>query len=80
MRIEQKYKKEKCPKCGSKKILTLGFDQMCCECDWDNSFLLVQLGQLDDPVLAVKQQFSGKGGFEENLGRCKKQSTRGGEI
>lgn len=51
------HKKHHCPKCGSKEILTLGIDQMCTECDWDNSLLLVQLGQLDNPFKAARLQF-----------------------
>lgn len=64
MKIGIEHKKEKCPRCGSKKILTLGWDQMCCVCDWDNSRLLVNLGQLDNPFEAVKQQFGHCAGFE----------------
>ncbi len=64
MKIGIEHKKEKCPRCGSMKILTLGWDQMCCVCDWDNSRLLVNLGQLDNPFEAVKQQFGNGVGFE----------------
>lgn len=64
MKISKKHMKEKCPKCGSKEILSLGLDQMCCDCDWDNSLMLVQLGQLDDPFEAVKQQFDTQGSFD----------------
>jgi len=47
----------KCPDCGSKEILTLGLDQMCCDCDWDNSSLLVELGQMDNLKQAYRQHF-----------------------
>lgn len=57
MKIGAEHKKGKCPKCGSKEILTLGLDQMCCDCDWDNSRLLVELGQLDNIFEAIRQQF-----------------------
>ena len=57
MKIGTEHKKEKCPKCGSKEILTLGMDQMCCDCDWDNSHWLVELGQLDNIFEAIHQQF-----------------------
>lgn len=42
-----------CPACGSKKIITLGLDQLCCSCDWDNSFALVKWGFMDSPTLAA---------------------------
>ena len=65
MTVTKKHKKEKCPKCGSAEILTIGLDQMCCECDWDNSFLLVQLGQMDNPFQAVRQHFDKQISFEQ---------------
>lgn len=64
MNITKQHKKDKCPKCGSIEIVTMGLDQMCCDCDWDNSLLLVQLGQLDNPFQAVRQQFDGQVTFE----------------
>ena len=57
MKIGIEHKKKNCPSCGSKEILTLGLDQMCCACDWDNSLLLVKLGQLDSLFEAARQQF-----------------------
>ena len=47
MAITKEHKKEKCPGCGSHNLLTMGLDQLCCECDWSNSKMLVDLGQLD---------------------------------
>ncbi|MBK9324486.1 MAG: hypothetical protein IPM97_16320 [Bdellovibrionaceae bacterium] len=64
MKIGTEHKKEKCPKCGSKEILTLGMDQMCCDCDWDNSHWLVDLGQLDNIFEAVRQQFGNDVDFD----------------
>ena len=64
MKIGIEHKREKCPRCGSKQILTFGWDQLCCVCAWDNSRLLVNLGQLDNPFEAVKQQFGNDVGFE----------------
>lgn len=46
-----------CPKCGTENIHTLGHDQMCMECDWDNFKLLVDQGQLDDIRRAAREQF-----------------------
>lgn len=52
--MEKTYKtKSHCPACGSKEILTLGLDQLCCACDWENSFELVKLGYMDTPTLAA---------------------------
>ncbi|MBN8542380.1 MAG: hypothetical protein J0L82_18460 [Deltaproteobacteria bacterium] len=64
MKIGLEHKKEKCPRCGSKEILTIGWDQMCCACDWDNSRMLVNLGQLDNLSVAAAQQFGNCVGFE----------------
>lgn len=66
MKIGTEHKKEKCPKCGSKEILTLGMDQMCCDCDWDNSRWLVELGQLDNIFEAIHQQFDSDVDFTVN--------------
>lgn len=49
--------KSKCPGCGSKAIHTQAFDQMCLDCEWDNSLLLVNRGQLDNPFRASLRQF-----------------------
>jgi hypothetical protein len=57
MKITTAHKKHHCPQCGSKEILTLGIDQICTDCDWDNSLLLVQLGQLDNPFKGARLQF-----------------------
>jgi hypothetical protein len=64
MKVTKEHKKGKCPKCGSKEILTLGLDQMCFDCVWDNSLMLVQLGQLDNLFLAKSQQFDDRVSFE----------------
>lgn len=64
MKVRKDHKKSNCPKCGSDEILTLGLDQMCCDCDWDNSLLLVKLGQLDNLVLAGLQHFEGQLSFD----------------
>ena len=57
MNVQYKHKKTKCPCCGSKEIFTLGLDQLCLDCPWENSLLLVQLGQMDHPKLAALEQF-----------------------
>lgn len=56
-RIKSEHKKEICPSCGSKQIYTHGFDQLCLDCNWDNTFLLVQLGQMDNPKIAAFEHF-----------------------
>lgn len=64
MKIEKKHKKTKCPCCASKEILTMGFDQICLDCNWTNSLMLVELGQLDNPFQAA-QHFITQKTFED---------------
>jgi len=66
MKIGTEHRKGKCPKCGAKEILTVGVDQMCCDCDWDNSRLLVGLGQFDNFFEAAHQQFGSDVDFNVN--------------
>ncbi|HEY8270664.1 MAG TPA: hypothetical protein VIG33_07220 [Pseudobdellovibrionaceae bacterium] len=75
MNITKEDKKEKCPKCGSKEILTLGLDQMCCDCDWDNTLLLVNLGQMDQPRLAAYEQFVKPKSFESLKSKTSTEAT-----
>lgn len=56
-KIKPEHKKEICPSCGSKHIHTHGLDQLCLDCSWDNTFLLVQLGQMDNPKIAAFEHF-----------------------
>ena len=46
--------KTKCPCCGSKKILTLDFDQLCFECDWMNAVELVENGQFENELIDLE--------------------------
>lgn len=48
-------KRKKCPCCGSKKIHTMGFDQLCLDCDWMNSMELVCAGQFEDEMLEQEE-------------------------
>lgn len=57
MNVKSTHKKTRCPACGSKSIHTQGLDQICLDCDWTNSQLLVDLGQMDQLVLAAHCQF-----------------------
>lgn len=57
MNVQSKHKKATCPSCGSQHIHTQSLDQLCLDCDWDNSRLLVDLGQMDSLVLAAHRQF-----------------------
>ena len=65
MPVNQQHKKSKCPGCGSKDLFTLGLDQFCCDCDWSNSVLLVQLGHMDRIATAAIQQFEKPIAFED---------------
>lgn len=49
-------KKTKCPCCGSKEIITLGFDQFCLDCNWDNSFEQVQSGSFESQILELENE------------------------
>lgn len=42
----------------------MGFDQICLDCDWSNSLMLVELGQLDNPFQAT-QHFITQKTFED---------------
>ena len=46
--------KTKCPCCGSKEIHTLGFDQICLNCDWINALDLVVTGQFEEELEALE--------------------------
>lgn len=65
MNIKSTHRRVICPACGSKDIHTLGFDQICIDCDWTNSQLLVDLGQMDQLVRAARQQFVTNLSFED---------------
>jgi hypothetical protein len=47
----------RCPRCGTENIYTIDHDQFCMECDWDNSKMLVEQGQLDNLRQAAREQF-----------------------
>ncbi|MCB0368898.1 MAG: hypothetical protein KDD45_05460 [Bdellovibrionales bacterium] len=51
--------KTKCPCCGSKKILTLDFDQLCFECDWMNAVELVENGQFENELIDLESTSMG---------------------
>lgn len=57
MNVKSTHKKKNCPVCGSMDLYTQDLDQICLDCDWTNAKLLVDLGQLDQIVLAAHQQF-----------------------
>lgn len=46
--------KTKCPFCGSKEIHTLGFDQLCLNCDWINALDLVVSGKFEEELEALE--------------------------
>lgn len=53
-------KRSECPICNSKNLYTMGIDQMCCDCDWNNFELLVNMGQMDNLSRAFQQHFGSK--------------------
>ena len=57
MNIKSSHQRSTCPACGSKDLHTQGLDQICLDCDWTNSKLLVDLGQMDRIVEAAHRQF-----------------------
>ncbi len=65
MNIRSSHKKTKCPACGSNELHTQGLDQICLDCDWTNSRLLVDLGQLDQLTLAAHRQFVSPLSFDD---------------
>lgn len=65
MNVKSTHKKTKCPACGSKDLHTQALDQICLDCDWTNSRLLVDLGQLDQMVLAAHCQFVSPLSFDD---------------
>lgn len=57
--MKKNYKmKDQCPACGSKNLLTLGLDQLCCDCEWENSFELVRLGYMDAPFASANHHLA----------------------
>lgn len=65
MNIKSTHKRSTCPTCGSQDIHTQGLDQICLDCDWTNSRLLVDLGQMDQLVRAAIQHFVDPLSFED---------------
>lgn len=65
MNIKSTHQKTKCPACGSKELHTQALDQICLDCDWTNSRMLVDLGQLDKLILAAHQQFVSPLSFDD---------------
>lgn len=43
-------KKQKCPKCRSKHIHTMGVDQFCLDCDWMNTTSVVNSGLFEEEI------------------------------
>jgi len=43
-------KKDKCPKCKSKHIHTMGVDQFCLDCDWMNTAYVVNSGLFEEEI------------------------------
>lgn len=65
MNLKSTHKRVICPACGAKDIHTQGIDQICIDCDWTNSKLLVELGQMDQLVRAARQQFIASLSFDD---------------
>lgn len=65
MKITKQHKQSKCRSCGSKNLLTISLDQLCCDCDWSNSKMLVDLGQMDRMGEASIQHFFESVSFDD---------------
>ncbi|MBX2994113.1 MAG: hypothetical protein KF681_04810 [Bdellovibrionaceae bacterium] len=50
-------RRERCPVCGSKDLLSEGPDQFCCSCDWDTCIEYVERGLMNNLEVAFKEHF-----------------------
>ncbi len=50
-------RREACPLCGCKSLLTEGPDQFCLSCDWDTCAEYVERGLMNNLELAYREHF-----------------------
>lgn len=57
---KKKFNYKNCRHCGSDNLISVGVDQLCCDCDWNTALEYVQKGYMNNFSFAYLEHFSKK--------------------